>query len=128
MRTILSIYALKLAGTLRLYIGTARTQNLRKNMKTPDECQNMTDIRAEIDTIDRQVIKLLGQRFAYVKAASKFKTSETSVKAPSRFQAMLQQRRTWAQEEGLNPDVIEKMYTDLVNYFIEEEMKHWQNK
>ncbi len=42
--------------------------------------------------------------------------------------AMLQQRRVWAQEEGLNPDVIEKMYTDLVNYFIEEEMKHWQNK
>ncbi|MBW4601611.1 MAG: isochorismate lyase [Calothrix sp. FI2-JRJ7] len=97
-------------------------------MKTPGECQNMTDIRAEIDTIDRQVIKLLGQRFAYVKAASKFKTSETSVKAPERFQAMLQQRRVWAQEEGLNPNVIEKMYTDLVTYFIEEEMKHWQNK
>lgn len=97
-------------------------------MKTPDECQNMTDIRAEIDTIDHQVIKLLGQRFAYVKAASKFKTNETSVKAPSRFQAMLQQRRVWAQEEGLNPDVIEKIYTDLVTYFIEEEMKHWQNK
>ena len=97
-------------------------------MKTPDECENMIDIRAEIDTIDRQVIALLGQRFGYVKAASKFKTSETSVKAPERFQAMLQQRRVWAQEEGLNPDVIEKMYSDLVNYFIEEEMKHWQNK
>jgi isochorismate pyruvate lyase len=97
-------------------------------MKTPDECQNMADIRAEIDTIDYQVIKLLGQRFAYVKAASKFKTSETSVKAPERFQTMLQQRRVWAQEQGLNHDVIEKMYTDLVNYFIEEEMKHWQNK
>ena len=97
-------------------------------MKTPDECENITDIRSEIDTIDYQVIKLLGQRFAYVKAASKFKTSEASVKAPERFQAMLQQRRIWAQEEGLNPDVIQKMYTDLVNYFIEEEMKHWQNK
>jgi isochorismate pyruvate lyase len=97
-------------------------------MKKPDECENMTDIRAEIDNIDRQVIALFGQRFGYVKAASKFKTSETSVKAPSRFQTMLQQRRVWAQEEGLNPDVIEKMYSDLVNYFIEEEMQHWQNK
>ncbi|RUT09891.1 isochorismate-pyruvate lyase [Dulcicalothrix desertica PCC 7102] len=97
-------------------------------MKTPDECENMTDIRTEIDNIDHQVIALLSQRFGYVKAASKFKTSETSVKAPERFQAMLQQRRVWAQEEGLNPDVIEKMYSDLVNYFIEEEMQHWQNK
>lgn len=97
-------------------------------MKTPEECENMTDIRAEIDRIDRQVVALLGQRFAYVKAASLFKTSETSVRAPERFQAMLQQRRAWAEDEGLNADAIEKMYCDLVNHFIEEEMKHWKSK
>lgn len=95
-------------------------------MNTPDNCQNMAEIRAEIDRLDRQVIALLGQRFAYVKAASKFKTSETNVKAPERFQAMLQQRRSWAEAEGLNADVIEQMYRDLVTYFIEEELQHWQ--
>ncbi|MBW4458888.1 MAG: isochorismate lyase [Nodosilinea sp. WJT8-NPBG4] len=95
-------------------------------MHTPDQCQNMADIRAEIDRLDRQVIALLGQRFAYVKAASKFKTSETAVKAPDRFQAMLQQRRVWAEEEGLNGDAIEALYRDLVNHFIAEEMKQWQ--
>jgi isochorismate pyruvate lyase len=95
-------------------------------MKTPDECENMLDIRAEIDRLDHQIIALLGQRFAYVKAASKFKISQTSVKAPERFEAMLKQRRVWADEEGLNADVIEKMYRDLVNHFINEEMKHWQ--
>jgi isochorismate pyruvate lyase len=95
-------------------------------MKTPDQCENMVDIRAEIDRLDRQVVTLLGQRFAYVKAASKFKSSETSVKAPERFQAMLEQRRVWAEEEGLNADAIEKMYRDLVSHFIDEEMKHWQ--
>jgi isochorismate pyruvate lyase len=95
-------------------------------MKTPDECENMLDIRAEIDRLDRQIIALLGQRFAYVKAASKFKRSQTSVKAPERFEAMLKQRRVWADEEGLDADVIEKIYRDLVNHFINEEMKHWQ--
>lgn len=95
-------------------------------MPTPDQCQNMADIRAEIDRLDRQVIALLGQRFAYVKAASQFKTSEAAVKAPDRFQAMLQQRRLWAEEEGLNGDAIEALYRDLVNHFIVEEMKHWQ--
>ena len=97
-------------------------------MKTPEDCENMTDIRAEIDQLDRQIITLLGQRSAYVKAASKFKTNETSVKAPDRFQSMLQQRRVWAEEEGLNSDAIEKLYRDLVNHFIEEEMKHWKAK
>ena len=96
-------------------------------MKTPDDCQNMADIRVEIDRLDRQVIALLGERFSYVKAASKFKTSETDVKAPERVQAMLQQRRAWAEEAGLSADVIEKLYRDLVNYFIEEEAKHWQH-
>lgn len=97
-------------------------------MKAPNECLNMQDIRVEIDAIDRQIINAFANRFEYVKAASKFKTSETSVKAPERFKAMLQQRRIWAEEEGLNPDVIEKLYQDLVNYFIQEELKHWQAK
>ena len=97
-------------------------------MKTPNECLNMQDIRAEIDAIARQIINAFAKRFEYVKAASKFKTSETSVKAPERFKSMLQQRRIRAEEEGLNPDVIEKLYQDLVNYFIEEELKHWQAK
>lgn len=99
---------------------------LCKPMKTPDQCESMVDIRAEIDRLDRQVVALLGQRFAYVKAASKFKTSETTVRAPERLQAMLQQRRAWAEEERLDADVVEKMYQDLVNHFIDEEMKHWQ--
>jgi isochorismate pyruvate lyase len=95
-------------------------------MKTPNQCENIADIRAEIDRLDRQVIALLGQRVDYVKAASKFKTSEATVRAPERLQAMLQQRRVWAEAEGLNADVIEKMYQDLVNHFIDEEMKHWK--
>ncbi|MGG6242470.1 isochorismate lyase [Nodosilinea sp. AN01ver1] len=95
-------------------------------MNTPEQCQTMADIRAEIDRLDRQVIALLGQRFAYVKAAAKFKTSETAVKAPERFESMLQQRRVWAETEGLNGDAIESLYRDLVNHFIAEEMKHWQ--
>jgi isochorismate pyruvate lyase len=41
---------------------------------------------------------------------------------------MLQQRRVWAEDARLNPDVIEKLYRDLVNYFIDEEMKHWQER
>lgn len=95
-------------------------------MKTPAQCENMADIRAEIDRLDRQVVALLGQRFIYVKAASKYKSSETTVRAPERFKSMLEQRRVWAEEEGLNADAIEKMYEDLVDYFIDEEMKHWK--
>lgn len=86
----------------------------------------MAEIRTEIDDLDQKIIQLMGQRFEYVKAASKFKTSEMAVKAPERFKAMMITRREWAIENGLSPDIIEKIYTDLVQYFIGEELKHWK--
>lgn len=97
-------------------------------MKNPDECANIHEVRDEIDIIDREVIEALSKRFQYVIAAARFKTSEASVRSPDRFQAMLQQRREWARESGLNPDVVENIYRDLVNYYIEEELKHYKSE
>lgn len=97
-------------------------------MKDPDECANIHEVREEIDIIDREVIDALSKRFKYVVAAARFKTSEASVRAPDRFHAMLQQRREWALESGLNPDVVENIYRDLVNYYIEEELKHYKSE
>jgi len=93
-------------------------------MKAPDECSDIQEVREEIDIIDQEVIEALSKRLQYVIAAARFKTSEASVKAPDRFYAMLQQRREWAKEAGLNPDVVEKLYRDLVNHFSDEELKH----
>ncbi|HSM82543.1 MAG TPA: isochorismate lyase [Nodosilinea sp.] len=95
-------------------------------MKRPADCESMADIRAAIDDLDHQVMVLLAQRFEYVKAAAPFKTDAAGVKAPERLQAMLHQRRLWATELGLDPDVIERLYRDLVEYFIAEELRHWQ--
>jgi len=97
-----------------------------QNNIEPENCSGMDDIRIEIDNMDRDIIAILGKRFEYVKAAAKYKTSETSVRAPDRYKAMLEQRRVWASSEGLSPDAIEKMYRDLVNHFIKEEMSKWQ--
>jgi len=96
------------------------------NTLEPQQCQGMTDIRAEIDRLDQAIVQLIGKRSHYVHAAAKFKTSAQTVRAPDRFKAMLEVRREWAKAEGLNPDVIERLFSDLVNHFIEEEMKRWQ--
>lgn len=96
-----------------------------KNNIEPEDCVNIDNIRMEIDKMDRDIIAILGKRFEYVKAASKFKTSDASVRASERFEAMLIQRRSWAESEGLSPTAIEKMYRDLVNHFISEEMTKW---
>ncbi|RQO74851.1 isochorismate-pyruvate lyase [Pedobacter sp. KBW06] len=97
-------------------------------MKNAAACENMEEIRGEIDQLDKQVIHLIGQRYKYVQAAAKFKKDENSVKAPERFKSMLEKRREWAIQEGLSPDAIEKMFRDLVNYFISEELKTWKKE
>lgn len=97
-------------------------QNITRNK--PSECTNITEVRNEIDNIDRGIIELLSQRFQYVKEVVKYKdNSQKSIEAEDRRREVLECRRKWAEENGLSGDVIETMYTNLIQYFIEEEKK-----
>lgn len=95
-------------------------------MKRPEDCESVEEVRRAMDALDREVIVLLGRRARYVEAASRFKSSEQSVRAPERQRAMLAERRHWAPENGLDPDVIEGVYRTLISYFVDREMKRWQ--
>jgi isochorismate pyruvate lyase len=93
-------------------------------MKKPTECTTIEEIRAEIDRIDAEVIRLLGKRFGFVKEVVKYKNKDKdSIIAQKRYDSVVKSRRTWAVENGLNPDLIENIYKQLMNYFIGEELK-----
>jgi isochorismate pyruvate lyase len=96
-------------------------------VKPPEECASIEDVRLGIDALDREVIALIGRRASYVEAAARFKTGESSVRAPERRKAMLGARRRWAEEEGLSPKVIEAVYDTLVTYFVDREMARWRD-
>lgn len=49
------------------------------------------------------------------------------MRAPERQIAMLARRRGWAEEETLDPDIIEKLYRDLVDHFVAREMDRGRN-
>lgn len=95
-------------------------------MKTPTDCNSLADVRSAIDHVDEQIVALLGLRADYVRSAARYKSSETDVAAPERLSGMLQARREWATREKLDPDFIEKLYRDLVAYFIDCEREHWK--
>jgi len=92
-------------------------------VKAPHECETIEDIRSAIDAIDHEIVIALSRRFDYVKEVMRFKTTEDDVRAPQRYQAVLDQRRAWAEEMGFPPDVVEEMYRLLISYFIDHEME-----
>lgn len=92
--------------------------------KLPQECTNITEVRNEIDNIDKDIINMISKRFGYVREVVKYKEKTTSgVEASGRRAAVITSRREWAEEVGINPDVIENIYNTLIDYFITEEKK-----
>jgi len=92
--------------------------------KLPEECTSIEEVRKEIDVLDKEILRLLGERFKYVKEIVRFKNKDKeSIVALDRYVNVINQRKLWGKENGLNPEVIEKMYKLLIGHFIKEEMK-----
>ena len=96
--------------------------------KLAEECENLIEIRQGIDAIDEEIIKLLGQRMNYVLSAAQFKPDEGSIPAPDRVTTMLQDRRCWAEEQGLSSDYIERLFGEIIQWFINQQVHYWRKK
>lgn len=92
-------------------------------MKNPESCQSIEEIREGIDQIDLQIMRLFAERYAYVKEIVKFKSDESSVIAEDRQKEVIRQRREWAQELGLNPDLFEEMYWTVMRFNVRKELE-----
>ena len=97
-------------------------------MTPPEKCASLDEVRREIDRLDEEIVRLIGRRAHYVKAAARFKTSEYHVAAPDRQASMLAIRRDWARREGLDPALIEDLYRRLIAWFIQAEMQQWKDQ
>ena len=80
-------------------------------------------MRRGIDALDRELVAMIGRRSRYVRAAAAFKKDEAAVRAPERQRAMIEERRRWAEEEDLSPEVIEALFRRLISYFVDREME-----
>ena len=90
---------------------------------SPENCQSIEEIRAGIDQIDYQIMQLFADRYSFVREIVKFKTDESSVIAEDRQKEVIRQRREWAEELGLNPDLFEEMYWTLMRFNVRKELE-----
>lgn len=84
-------------------------------MKSPKSCLKLSEIRTAVNAIDRQIIKMLGKRTGYARAAFAFKTDLKSIGQPSHRRKMFAQRRAWAQQHGVDVRMTRRIFQAIVD-------------
>ena len=70
-------------------------------MLDPDECQTMTEVRAGVDAVDRQLVALLKRRFGYMDAAARIKPERAQVRDEARKAQVIANVRSHALAAGI---------------------------
>ncbi|MBQ3875261.1 MAG: chorismate mutase, partial [Bacteroidaceae bacterium] len=81
-------------------------------------CSSLDEVRSNIDRIDDGIIRLIAERGTFVSQASRFKKNEEGVKDSSRVEKVIQKVRAKAEAYGANPDMVERIYREMIAEFI----------
>ena len=88
-----------------------------------EKCESLEQVRAHIDVIDRELIELLSARQFYVDQAVRFKKTVDDVQSPERVQQVIDKVRQQATEQNLSPELVEKIYREMIQHFIQRELR-----
>ncbi|MFO1141718.1 MAG: chorismate mutase [Amaricoccus sp.] len=86
-------------------------------MTEADALERLQAMRAELDGIDAELIGLLGRRFRTIRAVAEHKRQTgLAVMQPSRVQEVLATRLRRAGEAGLDPKLVERLWTTIITH------------
>src|SRR5688572_21011222 len=82
-----------------------------------EQCENLTCVRKNIDTINEKLVVLLSERMEYVYQAGQIKTKNkiSSATDQNRANAVLAQVEALAKEYNLPKEYVKKIFTIIVN-------------
>lgn len=90
----------------------------------PNACQTMADLRAQIDTIDIELINLLVTRSRYIDRAVDLKKIEgLPARTTDRVAEVLDKVGSTATKKGLDPDLARKLWAELIEWSIQREIR-----
>jgi isochorismate pyruvate lyase len=89
----------------------------------PGRCESMAEVRAEIDRIDKVLVKLLSERQRYIERAAEIKSDRIAVRDEDRVEDVIAKVLIEARKAGLNPEIAEPVWRTLVERSIAFEFK-----
>ncbi|NEX47833.1 chorismate mutase [Pseudotabrizicola algicola] len=91
-------------------------------MRKPAECETMAHIRAEIDRLDEDLVRLFAERAGYIDRAAEIKAEvDLPARIGSRVEEVVANVRRHALAHGLPPDLVEKLWRRLIDWSIARE-------
>lgn len=88
--------------------------------------EELESIRRGIDKVDARIVKLLRKRSTLVSAAGKHKKSESAVRNEARVEIVIQKVRELAAKEGVDPELVERVYRTMIGQFVIQEMAEFK--
>ena len=96
-----------------------------KATKLAHECQQMSEVRAEIDRIDRLLVDLIAERFGYVDRAWQLKrNTPEGAHVPWRIQQVIDKVKQRARDRDLPPDIVDMVgaqWKTMIGWFVQYE-------
>ena len=87
----------------------------------------MTELRAEIDRVDRLIVPLLLERIGLITQAGHIKTDRGTVRDNWRVEDVVSKVIAEAKKQGDDADYIEAIYRHLIEYSINHEFDVWDD-
>jgi chorismate mutase len=84
-------------------------------------CQNLGEVRGNIDRIDRQILALIAERGGFVHEAARFKANPEAVEDKTRVEQIIAKIRGLAEQNHLSPEIAEATYRAMIGAFTKEE-------
>lgn len=88
-----------------------------------EKCESLEQVREKIDAIDTALIEMIATRQFYVDQSVRFKRTVQDVQSPERVEQVISKVRTQAIELGIDPDLVEHLYREMIQRFIQRELK-----
>lgn len=97
-------------------------------IKPGQDCTTMAEVRAGVDAVDRDLIRLLRRRFDYMDAAARIKPERGHVRDEARKAEVIANARAAAAAAGLPADAIAALWDALVEASIAYELKAFDSR
>jgi len=88
----------------------------------------MAEVRAGVDYLDAEIVKLLGQRMRYMDAAARIKQHRDDIRDEPRKAAVIEQACEVAREEGVPELLVRQLYEVLVEASIAYELDRFERR